>query len=102
MGLKKIRNAGMMAAKLSDAANNMATIKNSYKASYDELLAAVQAALGDDKALSVLTEDEINTFFFGGLGDAVALTNAKVILIEWEKNIIQLVASVDLLPVNDI
>ena len=102
MSLKKIKSAGVMATKLSDAANNMATIKNSYEASYIELLTSVREIFGADKTLSALNGDEINTFFFGGLGDIEALNNANVILVEWEKNIVQLAASVDLLPVNDI
>lgn len=102
MGLKEIREAGEMAILLTDAANNMSTIKNTHQARYDELLASVQASLGVGQTLSTLTDAEINSFFFGGLGDTVAIENAQTILVECERNMIQLVASVDLLPINDI
>lgn len=102
MGLKEIKAAGEMAALVTEAANSMSTIKNTYAPKYNALLVAIRASLGSSKTLSNLADDEANIFFFGGLGDATAITNLQTILIEWEKNIAQLLSSVDLLPINDI
>jgi len=102
MGLKEIKAAGEMAARLSEAAQSMNSIHNTYKPKYDELLTAIQAVLGETKTLSNLTDAEINGFFFGGMGDVTAITNAQIILAEWEKNITGLAAGVLLLPANDI
>lgn len=102
MGLKELKAAGKMAIQLTDAANNMSTIKNTYQEKYDTLLTTIQATLGAGKTLSNLTDTEVNSFFFGNFGDATAIANAQAILVEWEKNMVQLISSVDLLPTNDI
>lgn len=102
MGLKEIKAAGEMAKLVADAANSMCTIKNTYQENYNTLLTSIQDALGAEKTLSNLTDDEVNAFFYGSAGDATAVTNTQIVISEWEKNIIQLTASVAILPVNDI
>jgi hypothetical protein len=102
MGLKEIKSAGAMAARLTEAAQAMLSINNTYRPKYDELLAAIRAALGATKTMGGLTDAEVNSFFFGGLGDATAVANAQTIIKEWEKNITSLAGSVVVLPANDI
>lgn len=102
MGLKEISQAGAMADRLREAAQAMNGIHNTYKPKYDELLTVIRASLGAAKAMGGLTDAEVNSFFFGGLGDAATIANAQVILKEWEKNISALVQSVAIFPANDI
>ena len=101
MGLKKIKAAGEMAARLSEAAQAMSSISNVYGPKYSELETALQTVY-PTKTMGTLTDDEVNTFFFGGLGDATTLANAQTILQEWEKLIGAVADSVALLPMNDI
>ncbi|MBI4822660.1 MAG: hypothetical protein HY805_00290 [Nitrospirae bacterium] len=102
MGLKEIVSAGDMAKKLSNACLTMNSINNTYKPDYEELLSAIHQSIGAGKTLSTLTDDEVNTFFFKGLGDLQAVADAQVILMEWEKNILALSKSVAVLPANNI
>lgn len=101
-GLKQIREAGEMATQITDAALNMNSILNSYGSKYDTLLAAIQGALGAEKTLSTITDDEINSFFFSDVGDLQAIADTKIVITEWELNILTLKNSVSKLPVNNL
>ena len=101
-GLKEIRAAGEMAAQISDAALSMNSIINQYGAKYDNLLEAVQAALGGEKTLTTMTDAEINSFFFSDVGDSQAIADTKIVITEWELNIITLRISAAKLPLNNL
>ncbi len=102
MGLKQISDAGVMADTLRESAQLMNRLVNTYQGKYDFILNSVQSSLGINKSLSTLSDTEVNSFFFGGLGDSETVINAQIILNEWERLISALNESVRVLPVNDI
>ena len=102
MGLKEIKQAGEMASRLSDVAQSMNTIHNQYSPRYNEMLTGIKTTLGNEKTLTNLTDEEINSFFYFGLGDATAITDAQIILQGWETCIVSLSSIVAVLPANDI
>lgn len=102
MGLKEIKQAGEMAARLTEAAQAMNSIANTYGPRYQELLTSIQATFGTGKTMANLTDAEVNAFFFGDLGDATAIANTQTILKGWETSINTQYSVVGNLPANDI
>jgi hypothetical protein len=80
---------------------NMYKYHNLEKAPYDVMLARIQAAFGPTKHLGNLTDEEVNTFVFVGLGDAASVAKHQSILQGWQSVYAPLDAAVLILPPNE-
>lgn len=100
MGLKEIKQAGENATLLSDAAQAMLSISNTYAGKYDTLNEAITTKYGVD--MGSLTNAQVNEFFFAGRATDAEVTEAQAILKSWHTSISALKTAAMSLPVNNI
>lgn len=102
MLLSDINKSGEGAARLIRVVNNIKSISNTYIADYQTAIEAVRTAFSDPAlTFATMTDEQINAFWLGGLGDLVVIVTAKEIGIEWELCVLQAKASADKF-INDI